>query len=61
MKVEYAISLGIDFQGVSFEGWYFCKEFVDFLESNEKDWITGGKFFLQRCIIFGIIKIWIKF
>lgn len=41
--VRYAISQGIPFQGVLFDSWYLCKEFVDFLRSEEKDWISVVK------------------
>lgn len=41
--IRYAINQGIPFQGVLFDSWYFCKEFVDFLESEQKDWVSMVK------------------
>lgn len=41
--IQSAINQGIPFQGVIFDSWYFCKELVDFLEENNKDWVTQAK------------------
>jgi len=34
--VQWAINKGLDFQGVLFDSWYLNKDFVDFIEENEK-------------------------
>lgn len=41
--IQYAINQGIDFGGVMFDSWYFCKELVDFIEQKGKDWISRAK------------------
>jgi len=41
--IQYAIDQGIDFGGVMFDSWYFCKELADFIEANGKDWVTRCK------------------
>lgn len=41
--IQYAIDQGIDFEGVMFDSWYFCKELADFIEQKGKDWVTRSK------------------
>lgn len=41
--IQYAIDHGIPFQGVLFDSWYFCKDLVDFIEANNKDWVSVSK------------------
>lgn len=41
--IEYALSLGLDIQGVLFDSWFASKEFIEFLGNNELDWVTKLK------------------
>lgn len=41
--VQYALDQGVDFQGVTFDSWYFSKELVDFIEENGGDWIACAR------------------
>ncbi len=41
--IQYAIDQGIDFGGVMFDSWYFCRELVDFIEQKGKDWVSRAK------------------
>jgi len=41
--VQWAINKGLDFQGVLFDSWYLNKDFVDFIEENEKSWLSRIK------------------
>jgi hypothetical protein len=41
--IEEAINLGVPANVFMFDSWYFCKEFVDFLESKSKYWIAASK------------------
>lgn len=41
--VEEAIAIGMPANTFIFDSWYFCREFVDFLESKGKNWIAACK------------------
>jgi hypothetical protein len=41
--IEEAINLGMPANVFMFDSWYFCKEFVDFLEKKRKGWIAASK------------------
>jgi hypothetical protein len=41
--IQYALNQGVDFGGVMFDTWYFCKELVDFIEQKGKNWVSRAK------------------
>jgi len=41
--ITWAIEQGIPFSTVVFDSWFFCKELVDFIEEQKKDWISMSK------------------
>jgi SRSO17 transposase len=41
--IDWATEQGILYQTIVFDSWFFCKEFVDHIESLKKDWISMSK------------------
>ncbi len=41
--IEYALSLGLDIQGILFDSWYAAQELIGFLRDNSLWWVTRLK------------------
>ncbi len=41
--IEYALTLGLDIQGVLFDSWYAAKELIDFFRDDSLWWVTRLK------------------